>query len=90
MPLHLDSIMNDKHKKRNIIAVVGLLVITIVTMCLFPVINRDAESRVEKMAGDVEQEMELDEDLFQNIYEGCYVLYAERMQYQGQQTASDI
>lgn len=86
----LDTRLKNNHKKRNIIAVVGLLVITIVTMCLFPIINRDAESRVEKMAVDVEQEMELDEDLFQNIYEGCYVLYAEMMQYQGQQTASDI
>ena len=86
----MDTRLKNNHKKRNIIAVVGLLVITIACMCLFPVISQDAKSRMEKMAVDVESEMELDEDLFQNIYEGCYVLYMESMQHQGEASAVDI
>ena len=86
----MDTKLKNNHKKRNIIAVAGLLVLTIASMCLFPVISQDAKSRMEKMAVDVESETELDVDLFQNIYEGCYVLYMESMQHQGESSAADL
>ena len=86
----MDTRLKNNHKVRNIIVVLGLIVFTIVTMCFCPAISQDAEKYIEQMRSEVEDELEINGDLLQSIYDGCYVLYLEMMQHQSNVTASDI
>lgn len=86
----MDIRLKNNHKKRNIIAVVGLIVLTIITMCFFPTISRDAEKRLEEWKAEAEEQPEINDDLLQSIYDGCYVLYLESMQRQGDMTAAEV
>lgn len=86
----MDIRLKNNNKKRNFIAAAGLLILTIATMCLFPVINQDAKRRLKERQVDTEQEQEINADLLEELYEGCYVLYLESMQRQGVQTAAEV
>lgn len=86
----LDTKLKNNHKKRRTLAILGILIITIITMCFFPVIGKAAGERLAKMSENEELTQELDTDLLEELYIGCYVLYMESMQHAGTQSASDI
>lgn len=86
----MDTRLKNNHKIRKIVAVLGLIILTIITMCFFPAISQEAEKLIEEWKSEEGEQLELNSDLLQEIYDGCYVLYLEAMQRQGDLTASDV
>lgn len=86
----MDTKLKNNHKTRIELALLGILIITIMTMCFFPAISQQADARLEKIAANAEDEQEIDTDLLRQLYEGCYVLYFEAAQHEGVQSASDV
>lgn len=86
----MDTKLKNNHKTRIALAMLGILIITIITMCFFPAINQAAEKRIATMRENVEIEQELDIDLLTQFYTGSYVLYMEAMQREGAKSASEI
>ena len=75
--------------KRIIIAIAGIIFITIITMCFFPVVYRTAERQKEQQKAEMMRESSdsVDNDTVQTLYQGSYVLYVEQMERSGQADA---
>lgn len=78
--------------KRIVIAIAGIVFITIITMCFFPAVYRTAEKQKEQQrAGMVNESWDsVDNDTVQTLYQGSYVLYAEQMERNGQADAGGL
>ncbi|MCI5872515.1 MAG: sensor histidine kinase [Clostridiales bacterium] len=86
----MDIKLKNNRKTRSTLAVLGILVITIITTCFFPAINQAAGKRLARMSENAELEQELDTTVLDQLYTGCYVLYMEAMQREGATTASEV
>ena len=86
----MDTKLKNNLKKRIAITALGILLITVLTMCFFPAINHAAGMRLAQMSENDELEQELDTDLLGQLYTGCYVLYMEAMQREGANSPSDV
>lgn len=77
--------------KRIIIAIAGIIFITIITMCFFPVVYRTAERQKEQQKAEMMRESSdsVDNDTVQTLYQGSYVLYVEQMERSGRQMQAD-
>ena len=78
--------------KRIIIAIAGIIFITIITMCFFPVVYRAAERQKEQQKAEMMRESldSVDNDTVQTLYQGSYVLYVEQMERSGQADAGGL
>lgn len=78
--------------KRIIIAIAGIIFITIITMCFFPVVYRTAERQKEQQRAEMMRESSdsVDNDTVQTLYQGSYVLYVEQMERSGQADAGGL
>ena len=78
--------------KRIIIAIAGIIFITIITMCFFPVVYRTAERQKEQQKAEMMRESSdsVDNDTVQTLYQGSYVLYVEQMERSGQADAGGL
>lgn len=88
----LDTKLKNNHKVRISLSIVGILLVTILTMCFFPAIHQEAQSKLEKRkeTAEVQDEEYINQDLLRELYRGCYVLYKEAAAYDGAQSASDV
>lgn len=86
----MDIKLKNNRNTRIKIAVAGLLVLTAATLCFFPKINRKAQAELSRQKETAEVTGEINTELLQEIYKGCYVLYLETAQRQGVQTAADV
>lgn len=78
--------------KRIAIAIAGIIFITIITMCFFPVVYRTAERQKEQQKAEMMRESSdsVDNDTVQTLYQGSYVLYVEQMERSGQADAGGL
>lgn len=87
----MDIKLKNNRKTRITMAVLGILVITIITTCFFPAINQAVGKRLATMSENAELEQgELETSLLEQLYAGCYVLYMEAMQREGAVTAAEV
>lgn len=86
----MDIKLKNNRKTRIKIAVAGLIVLTIATICFFPIINQKAQAEILRQGETAGASDEINTDLLREMYRGCYVLYMEAAQRQGGQTAADI
>lgn len=86
----MDIKLKNNRKTRITMAVLGILIVTVITTCFFPAINQAAGKRLATMRENAELEQELDTDLLEQLYTGCYVLYMEVMQREGALGASEV
>lgn len=88
----LDIKLKNNHKVRISLSIVSIFLVTILTMCFFPAIHQEAQSKLEKReeTGEVQDEEYINQDLLRELYRGCYVLYKEAAAYDGAQNASDV
>lgn len=88
----LDIKLKNNHKVRISLSIVGILLVTIFTMCFFPAIHQEAQSKLEKReeTAEIQDEENINQDLLLKLYQGCYVLYKETAAYDGAQRASDV
>lgn len=86
----MDIKLKNNRRSRIRIAAAGLLLLTIATICFFPMINQNVKKELTRQTETSETAQELDMELLREIYKGCYVLYLEAVQRQGAQTASDV
>lgn len=86
----MDTKLKNNHKFRTRLSVLGVFVITIVTMCFFPAIHQQAQVNLAKNQQEIEVEQTIDEDLLRELYYGCYVLYTEVAAHQGITSASEL
>ena len=76
---------NNRNKKIIIIAV-ALVVLTVINMLMYPGINRRGETLLGEIINDQQQDSdEINVELLQELYKGCYVLYMEQMQRQSEE-----
>ncbi len=66
----------------------ALLACTVVTLCLFPAVSQKAQAVLKSMGA--QEERELDTQFLKQLYSGCYVLFLEAAQRQGERTAADL
>lgn len=86
----MDIKLKNNHKTRNRLTVAGLLLLTVLTICFFPMINQSAQAELARWSETAEQSSEVNTELLRKIYNGCYVLYLETAQRQGTYTAADV
>lgn len=87
----MDIKLTSNHKKRIITTAICLILLTAVALAFFPIINERAYAKLEEWETETQEEyQEINTTLLQEIYQGSYVLYAEMMQRQGEQTAAEV
>lgn len=69
--------LTNNHKLRKRLAITGILILALISVCFFPLINQRAIAALENGQG-IESEADVDISLMQNLYEGSYVLYWEQ------------
>jgi len=72
------------NRKRIIITVLGILVIAMVTMAFFPGINYRGQEKLQEAQKQAEDSGDntADEEVLEELYKGCYVLYMEEVERQ--------
>lgn len=86
----MDIKLKNNRKNRNLIAVAALLLLTFLTMCFAPGMNRNANKKIEEWNETGEPNQGVDTGLLQTFYKGCYVLYLETVQQTSGQPAAEI
>lgn len=90
----MDTKLKSNKNVRVWLSVLGIFLVTFGSLCLFPVIHREAqaqlEERKEKQAKEAVGAEDINYDFLRELYEGCYVLYAEAAEHQGVQSAFDV
>ena len=83
---------NSKGSKRIAIAIAGIVLITVISMCFFPAVYRTAEKQKEQQKAEMINESwdSVDSDTVQKLYQGSYVLYVEQMERNGQADAGGL
>lgn len=85
----MDTKSKNNHSKRIVITVVGIFLMTLVTLAFFPAIYEGAEKRMEnrqKQAAETADDA-LNGEVFEKLYRGCYCLYFEEFK-KGQSTTA--
>lgn len=81
----MDIKLKNNHKKRIIIAMAVLLGLTVVNMLCFPGINRRAAERLNVKTNNVPESVNyVNTEMVTALYQGCYVLYMEEFEEQGE------
>lgn len=86
----MDIKLKNNRKNRNLIAVAALLLLTFLTMCFAPGMNRNANKKIEEWNETGEPNQGVDTGLLQTFYKGCYVLYLETVQQTSGQPAAEL
>lgn len=88
----MDIKSKNSHNKRIAITVVGILLVTLVTLAFFPSIYERAGKRIENRQKQAEEAADesVDEDVIAKLYRGCFCLYLEEQQEQQNMTAADV
>lgn len=81
--------LKNNHKTRITLSLIGILAVTIISMCFFPMIGDEAHERLRELYQSEEMRQNVDTGLLENIYRGCYELYLEAKASSGQ-TAADF
>lgn len=81
--------LKNNHKTRITLSLIGILAVTIISMCFFSMIGDEAHERLRELYQSEEMRQNVDTGLLENIYRGCYELYLEAKASSGQ-TAADF
>lgn len=81
--------LKNNHKTRITLSLIGILAVTIISMCFFPMIGDEAHERLRELYQSEEMRQNVDTGLLEDIYRGCYELYLEAQASSGQ-TAADF
>lgn len=86
----MDIKLKNNSSTRKKIAVIGLIIITLVTICFFPAINKRGSENAAYLNQSKGESVQVDANLVREIYQGCYVLNLERIQRKENLTGSDV
>lgn len=86
----MDTKLKNNHKKRIAISVASIVLIAVVTLCMFPWLAGRTKELLAQTGDTDTTSYELDSDIIERIYKGCYVLYLEEQQKEADVTAEDI
>lgn len=64
---------------RIMITAVAIAAVAVVNILIFPFINEKVEKELSKEQESIREEYAVNEEMLQNLYEGCYVLYYEHI-----------
>lgn len=81
--------LKNNRKTRITLSLIGILGVTIISMCFYPMISYEANERIREMYQSEEMRQNVDIGLLEDIYRGCYELYLEVNAGSGQ-TAADF
>ena len=81
--------LKNNRKTRITLSLIGILAVTIISMCFFPMIGDEAHERLRELYQSEEMRQNVDTGLLEGIYRGCYELYLETQASSGQ-TAADF
>ncbi len=81
--------LKNNRKTRITLSLIGILAVTIISMCFFPMIGDEAHERLRELYQSEEMRQNVDTGLLEGIYRGCYELYLEAQASSGQ-TAADF
>lgn len=81
--------LKNNRKTRITLSLIGILAVTIISMCFFPMIGDEAHERLRELYQSEEMRQNVDTGLLEDIYRGCYELYLEAQASSGQ-TAADF
>ena len=85
----MDIKLKNNRKTRITLSLIGILAVTIISMCFFPMIGDEAHERLRELYQSEEMRQNVDTGLLEGIYRGCYELYLETQASSGQ-TAADF
>ena len=85
----MDIKLRNNRKTRITLSLIGILAVTIVSMCFFSMIGDEAHERLRELYQSEEMRQNVDTGLLEDIYRGCYELYLEAQASSGQ-TAADF
>lgn len=85
----MDIKLKNNRKTRITLSLIGILAVTIISMCFFPMIGDEAHERLRELYQSEEMRQNVDTGLLEDIYRGCYELYLEAQASSGQ-TAADF
>ena len=86
----MDTKLKNNHKKRIAISVASIALIAVLTLCMFPWLAGRTKELLAQTDDTDTTSYELDSDIIERIYKGCYVLYLEEQQKEADITAEDI
>ncbi len=81
--------LKNNRKTRITLSLIGILAVTIISMCFFSMIGDEAHERLRELYQSEEMRQNVDTGLLEDIYRGCYELYLEAQASSGQ-TAADF
>lgn len=73
----MDTKLKNNHKKRVIITIIVFLAVVLGNICIYPFVGAKAQKGQESISVDYE---EVNKDVLETLYHGCYVLYLEGKQ----------
>lgn len=85
----MDIKLKNNRKTRITLSLIGILAVTIISMCFFSMIGDEAHERLRELYQSEEMRQNVDTGLLEDIYRGCYELYLEAQASSGQ-TAADF
>lgn len=87
----MDIKLKNSHNKRIAVTVVGILLVTLVTLAFFPPIYESTAKRMESPQEQNEQTADgsVNEAVIEKLYRGCFCLYLEERQKQQNTTVAD-
>ena len=85
----MDIKLKNNRKTRITLSLIGILAVTIISMCFFSMIGDEAHERLRELYQSEEMRQNVDTGLLEGIYRGCYELYLETQASSGQ-TAADF
>lgn len=83
----MDIKLKNNRKTRITLSLIGILAVTIISMCFFPMIGDEAHERLRELYQSEEMRQNVDTGLLEDIYRGCYELYLEAQASSGQTVA---
>lgn len=88
----MDIKLKNSHNKRIAVTVVGILLVTLVTLAFFPSIYEGAGKRIENWQTQDEETADdnINEEVIEELYRGCFCLYLEEQQKEQNATAADV
>lgn len=81
--------LKNNRKTRMTLSLLGILTVTVISMCIYPVIGHEANERLREMYESEEMRQDVNAELLEAVYKGCYELYLETKAGSGQ-TAADF
>lgn len=81
--------LKNNRKTRITLSLIGIMAVTVISMCFYPVIGHEANERLREMYQSEEMRQSVNTELLKHIYRGCYELYLEVNADRGQ-TAADF